>query len=62
MNPEHSWADAPIMSHLTEEVLYDDFADFGYNDDGICVGELTTTPLSPQRLKLNIPEPCIDVI
>ncbi|XP_077976596.1 carnitine O-palmitoyltransferase 1, muscle isoform-like isoform X1 [Styela clava] len=62
MNAEHSWADAPIMSHLTEEVLYDEFANFGYNDDGTCVGELTTTPLPPQRLKWNIPEPCIDVI
>lgn len=56
MNAEHSWADAPIMSHLTEEVLFDEFASFEYNADGTCQGEITTTPLPPVRLKWTIPE------
>lgn len=62
MNAEHSWADAPIMSHLTEEVLYEEFASFEYNEDGTCSGEITTTPHPPVRLKWNIPEKCIDTI
>lgn len=24
MNAEHTWADAPVMAHMFEEVLYDD--------------------------------------
>lgn len=56
MNAEHSWADAPVLSHLTEEVLYEEFVAFKYKEDGRCDGELTTTPLPPIRLKWSIPE------
>ncbi|KAF0711778.1 Aste57867_5036 [Aphanomyces stellatus] len=35
-NVEHSWADAPVMAHLWEEVLFREILDNMYDADGHC--------------------------
>ncbi|ROI15142.1 Carnitine O-palmitoyltransferase 1, liver isoform [Anabarilius grahami] len=42
LNAEHSWADAPIVSHLWEFTLATDTFHLGYTPDGNCRGEVQT--------------------
>ncbi|EDO28730.1 predicted protein [Nematostella vectensis] len=57
-NAEHTWADAPIMSHLGEWVTSDDAKYLGYREDGHCKGELQFEVLpQPTRLEWDIPAP-----
>ncbi|XP_070491326.1 carnitine O-palmitoyltransferase 1, liver isoform-like [Chironomus tepperi] len=49
MNAEHSWADAPILGHLYEEVQFDD--QFSYDENGKLLGTMECTPPLPTRLK-----------
>lgn len=56
MNAEHSWADAPLVSHLAEDTLYNEFFTHSYRENGKCEGEVQTTPPPPQRLRWNLEE------
>lgn len=62
LNAEHSWADAPIIGHLWEDVLFMDLFHLGYTDTGDCKGETDSSLPSPQRLHWNIEEPCLEII
>ncbi|XP_013780148.1 carnitine O-palmitoyltransferase 1, liver isoform-like [Limulus polyphemus] len=61
-NAEHSWADAPIMAHLWEFCLSEDFINLGYTKEGNALGELTVELPTPVRLKWDISQDCIDII
>lgn len=59
---EHSWADAPIVSHLGEYVTGDDIGVVGYKEDGHCKGEHEFSLPPPSRLQWDIPEKCVATI
>jgi len=48
LNAEHSWADGPIISHMFEEVLFDDF--HSYDENGKIKGTISVTPPAATRL------------
>ncbi|KAG2462390.1 CPT1A palmitoyltransferase, partial [Polypterus senegalus] len=54
LNAEHSWADAPIVGHLWEQVLSYDSFQLKYRDDGHCKGEPNLSIPVPQRLQWDI--------
>uniref|UniRef100_A0A9J8DB16 carnitine O-palmitoyltransferase n=1 Tax=Cyprinus carpio carpio TaxID=630221 RepID=A0A9J8DB16_CYPCA len=62
LNTEHSWADAPIVGHLWEQVLSMDPVKLGYTADGHCRGEPHPNLPGPQRLQWNIPPECQTMI
>uniref|UniRef100_A0A8C5G8I8 carnitine O-palmitoyltransferase n=1 Tax=Gouania willdenowi TaxID=441366 RepID=A0A8C5G8I8_GOUWI len=62
LNAEHSWADAPIIGHLWEQVLCMDPVRLGYTEDGHCCGQLHPTLPGPQRLQWEISTECQEVI
>uniref|UniRef100_A0A673JEF2 carnitine O-palmitoyltransferase n=1 Tax=Sinocyclocheilus rhinocerous TaxID=307959 RepID=A0A673JEF2_9TELE len=62
LNAEHSWADAPIVGHLWEQVLSMDPVKLGYTADGHCRGEPHPNLPGPQRLQWNIPPECQTMI
>ncbi|XP_028824722.1 carnitine O-palmitoyltransferase 1, liver isoform-like isoform X2 [Denticeps clupeoides] len=62
LNAEHSWADAPIISHLWEQVLSMDPVKLGYTDDGHCKGRSHPSMPGPVRLQWSIPEECQTMI
>lgn len=63
LNAEHSWADAPIMGYLLEFSCNLE-AQIGYTADGTCKpdAELRPPPISPQRLKWNMPPAAVSQI
>ncbi|XP_015259705.1 PREDICTED: carnitine O-palmitoyltransferase 1, liver isoform isoform X2 [Cyprinodon variegatus] len=61
LNAEHSWADAPIVGHLWEQVLYMD-CKLGYTEDGHCHGKPHPNLPGPQKLQWDIPAECQEVI
>ena len=65
-NGEHSWADAPIMSHLWEYVLANDCHIYKYGKDGHCVGNVPKNGSSvlrpPIRLQWNLVPACQQII
>ncbi|XP_066523085.1 carnitine O-palmitoyltransferase 1, liver isoform isoform X2 [Hoplias malabaricus] len=62
LNAEHTWADAPIIGHLWEQVLALDPVILGYAEDGHCKGKIHESMPGPQRLQWDIPEECQAVI
>ncbi|XP_063145343.1 carnitine O-palmitoyltransferase 1, liver isoform isoform X2 [Candoia aspera] len=62
LNAEHSWADAPIVGHLWENVMYSDCLELGYTEEGHCKGEVTLGIPMPTKLQWEIPEECQEVI
>uniref|UniRef100_A0A8C2B2D1 carnitine O-palmitoyltransferase n=1 Tax=Cyprinus carpio TaxID=7962 RepID=A0A8C2B2D1_CYPCA len=62
LNAEHSWADAPVVGHLWEQVLSMDPVKLGYTADGHCKGEPHHNLPGPQRLQWNIPPECQTMI
>ncbi|XP_061465917.1 carnitine O-palmitoyltransferase 1, liver isoform isoform X2 [Rhineura floridana] len=62
LNAEHSWADAPIMGHLWENVMFSDCLELGYTEGGHCKGEATLGIPMPTRLQWEISEECQEVI
>uniref|UniRef100_A0AAR2JS45 carnitine O-palmitoyltransferase n=1 Tax=Pygocentrus nattereri TaxID=42514 RepID=A0AAR2JS45_PYGNA len=62
LNAEHTWADAPIVGHLWEQVLAFDPVIMGYTEDGHCKGKIHPSLPGPQRLQWDIPEECQSVI
>lgn len=58
LNAEHSWADAPIVSHMWEYVLTMDSFQLGYNQEGHCKGDGNPSLPHPQRLSWVIPSQC----
>ncbi|XP_077177401.1 carnitine O-palmitoyltransferase 1, liver isoform isoform X1 [Paroedura picta] len=62
LNAEHSWADAPIIGHLWENVMFSDCLELGYTEDGHCKGEINSGIPMPTRLQWEIPEECQEVI
>lgn len=61
LTAEHSWADAPIVSHLGEYVIGTDSL-IGYKEDGHCKGEPEFALPPPKRLQWDIPEKCVAII
>uniref|UniRef100_A0A8B9HCD3 Carnitine palmitoyltransferase 1Aa (liver) n=1 Tax=Astyanax mexicanus TaxID=7994 RepID=A0A8B9HCD3_ASTMX len=61
LNAEHSWADAPIIVHLWEQVLAMDI-EMSYTADGHCKGQPHRNLPGPQRLQWNIPSECQSMI
>ncbi|XP_028032925.1 carnitine O-palmitoyltransferase 1, liver isoform [Bombyx mandarina] len=49
-NAEHSWADAPVMGHLWEYVIWSEL-EIGYQPDGNTKGTIVTNPPAPIRLQ-----------
>uniref|UniRef100_H2YB09 Uncharacterized protein n=1 Tax=Ciona savignyi TaxID=51511 RepID=H2YB09_CIOSA len=49
INAEHSWADAPIMSYLAEQVLGYEYQSLGYGPDGKVKGRPMVQPILPHR-------------
>lgn len=62
LNAEHSWADAPIVGHLWENVMATDYLELGYSVDGHCRGDPNPNIPSPTKLQWEIPEECQEVI
>ncbi|XP_068595339.1 carnitine O-palmitoyltransferase 1, liver isoform [Brachionichthys hirsutus] len=62
LNAEHSWADAPIIGHLWEQVLSLDPLHLGYTEEGHCLGAPHPNLPGPQRLHWDIPAECQEVI
>ncbi|XP_034978519.1 carnitine O-palmitoyltransferase 1, liver isoform isoform X2 [Zootoca vivipara] len=62
LNTEHSWADAPIVGHLWENVMFSDCLELGYSEDGHCKGEAISGIPMPTRLQWEISEECQEVI
>ncbi|NP_001315179.1 carnitine O-palmitoyltransferase 1, liver isoform [Cynoglossus semilaevis] len=62
LNAEHSWADAPIVGHLWEHVLYMDPNQLGYDEAGHCCGEPHPNLPGPQRLQWDIVPECQETI
>uniref|UniRef100_A0A8B9JH82 carnitine O-palmitoyltransferase n=1 Tax=Astyanax mexicanus TaxID=7994 RepID=A0A8B9JH82_ASTMX len=58
LNAEHSWADAPIVSHMWEYALATDSFQLGYNEEGHCKGDVNPSLPQPQRLTWDIPKQC----
>lgn len=61
-NGEHSWSDAPIMSHMWEFILAADIIQEGYTADGHTVGEADLDTLPPLKLRWDIRRKCLDAI
>uniref|UniRef100_H2YB10 Uncharacterized protein n=1 Tax=Ciona savignyi TaxID=51511 RepID=H2YB10_CIOSA len=61
INAEHSWADAPIMSYLAEQVLGYEYQSLGYGPDGKVKGRPMVQPILPHRQWQISPE-CQEVI
>ncbi|XP_061706230.1 carnitine O-palmitoyltransferase 1, liver isoform [Cydia pomonella] len=49
-NAEHTWADAPVMAHLWENVIWSEI-EIGYAPDGNTRGSVETPPPAPIRLQ-----------
>uniref|UniRef100_A0A3Q4BRH3 carnitine O-palmitoyltransferase n=1 Tax=Mola mola TaxID=94237 RepID=A0A3Q4BRH3_MOLML len=62
LNAEHSWADAPIIGHLWEHVLYLDPINLGYTEEGHCCGVSHPNLPGPQRLQWDISAECQEII
>ncbi|XP_066467245.1 carnitine O-palmitoyltransferase 1, liver isoform isoform X2 [Tiliqua scincoides] len=62
LNAEHSWADAPIIGHLWENVMFSDCLELGYTEDGHCKGDINLSIPMPTRLQWEISEECQEVI
>ncbi|XP_049818762.1 carnitine O-palmitoyltransferase 1, liver isoform isoform X2 [Aethina tumida] len=60
-NAEHSWADAPILGHLWEYLLFDE-VEQRYDEKGNTLGTPEITPPTPTRLKWDIQEECQQAI
>uniref|UniRef100_H2YB08 Uncharacterized protein n=1 Tax=Ciona savignyi TaxID=51511 RepID=H2YB08_CIOSA len=61
INAEHSWADAPIMSYLAEQVLGYEYQSLGYGPDGKVKGRPMVQPILPD-LQWQISPECQEVI
>ncbi|NXD09808.1 CPT1A palmitoyltransferase, partial [Nothocercus nigrocapillus] len=62
LNAEHSWADAPIVGHLWENVMLTECLELGYSEDGHCRGDTNENIPIPTKLQWEIPEECQEVI
>uniref|UniRef100_H2YB05 Uncharacterized protein n=1 Tax=Ciona savignyi TaxID=51511 RepID=H2YB05_CIOSA len=62
INAEHSWADAPIMSYLAEQVLGYEYQSLGYGPDGKVKGRPMVQPILPTDLQWQISPECQEVI
>ncbi|NWI09631.1 CPT1A palmitoyltransferase, partial [Crypturellus soui] len=62
LNAEHSWADAPIVGHLWENVMFTEYVELGYAEDGHCRGDTNQNIPIPTKLQWEIPEECQEVI
>ncbi|KAF4790207.1 Carnitine O-palmitoyltransferase 1, liver isoform [Turdus rufiventris] len=62
LNAEHSWADAPIVGHLWENVMATEYLELGYSVDGHCRGDTNPNIPVPTKLQWEIPEECQEVI
>uniref|UniRef100_A0A671YA96 carnitine O-palmitoyltransferase n=1 Tax=Sparus aurata TaxID=8175 RepID=A0A671YA96_SPAAU len=62
INAEHSWADAPVLSHLWEYTLATDCFQLGYNAEGHCKGEVDSSLPRPQKLNWEIAPECEEQI
>ncbi|KAB5574738.1 hypothetical protein PHYPO_G00212490 [Pangasianodon hypophthalmus] len=62
VNTEHSWADAPIIGHMWEDILAADFLRLGYTEEGHCKGDINKGLASPTRLHWDIPAACQEII
>ncbi|XP_074854032.1 carnitine O-palmitoyltransferase 1, liver isoform isoform X2 [Carettochelys insculpta] len=62
LNAEHSWADAPIVGHLWENVMACECLELGYTEDGHCKGDINQNIPLPTRLQWEIPKECQEVI
>jgi len=61
-NGEHSWADAPIMSHMWEYVLSADVGREGYTESGHTVGEADSDAIPPVKLRWDLKKKCLEAI
>ncbi|XP_030337878.1 carnitine O-palmitoyltransferase 1, liver isoform isoform X4 [Strigops habroptila] len=62
LNAEHSWADAPIVGHLWENVMATEYLELGYSEDGHCKGDTNQNIPVPTKLQWEIPEECQEMI
>ncbi|MCJ8733154.1 hypothetical protein PDJAM_G00219900 [Pangasius djambal] len=62
VNTEHSWADAPIIGHMWEDILATDFLRLGYTEEGHCKGDINKGLAPPTRLLWDIPGACQEII
>ncbi|KAI5623826.1 carnitine O-palmitoyltransferase 1, muscle isoform, partial [Silurus asotus] len=62
VNTEHSWADAPIVGHMWEDILATDFLRLGYTEEGHCRGDINKELAPPTRLHWDIQKECQEII
>ncbi|XP_037611378.1 carnitine O-palmitoyltransferase 1, liver isoform-like isoform X2 [Sebastes umbrosus] len=62
LNGEHSWADAPVISHAWQHNMSTDCFQLGYNAEGHCKGEVDSSLPRPQKLNWEIPPECEEQI
>lgn len=49
MNAEHTWADAPVLGHMFEEVSLDDLT-ISFDEKGKLFGSMEMKPPAPTRM------------
>lgn len=52
-NAEHTWADAPVMGHLWEYIIWSEI-DIGYDEKGNAVGSIDMKVPMPTRLQFDL--------
>ncbi|KFM81044.1 Carnitine O-palmitoyltransferase 1, liver isoform, partial [Stegodyphus mimosarum] len=62
LNGEHSWADAPILSHAWEFCLAQEFNSNWYDADGNCIGESNNNLFPPSHLKWDFSNEAVEVV
>ncbi|XP_052746885.1 carnitine O-palmitoyltransferase 1, liver isoform [Bicyclus anynana] len=60
-NTEHTWADAPVMGHLWEYVMWSEL-EYGYDSEGDARGEVSAPPPPPVRLAWELSAPLLAAV
>ncbi|XP_069365089.1 carnitine O-palmitoyltransferase 1, liver isoform [Maniola hyperantus] len=60
-NTEHTWADAPVMGHLWEYVIWSEL-EYGYDESGNARGVVAAPPPPPVRLTWELTEPLVTAV
>ncbi|XP_026497542.1 carnitine O-palmitoyltransferase 1, liver isoform [Vanessa tameamea] len=60
-NTEHTWADAPVMGHLWEYVIWSEL-EYGYDESGDARGAVEAPPPAPVRLRWELSEPLLAAV
>jgi len=61
-NAEHTWADAPILAQMWEWIHVEEDDNYGYNENGDCVGKARFDWPLPRKLNWDLPKEVLTTI